>query len=44
MDSLASLGVDAWVTIGVVVGLVGALMSDWGRPDFVMLSGLAVQV
>ena len=42
MDSLASLGVDAWVTIGVVVGLVGALMSDWGRPDFVMLSGLAV--
>lgn len=42
MGSLASLGVDAWVTIAVVVGLVGALMSDWGRPDLVMLSGLSV--
>jgi Na+/H+ antiporter NhaD/arsenite permease-like protein len=42
MASLASLGVDAWITIVVVVGVVGALMSDWGRPDFVMLSGLAV--
>ena len=41
MDALASLGLDAWVTIGVVVGVVGALMSDWGRPDLVMLSGLA---
>ena len=42
MDALASLGPDAWVTIGVVIGVVGALVSDWGRPDFVMLSGLAV--
>ncbi len=42
MASLASLGLDAWVTIGVVVGVVGALVSDRGRPDFVMLSGLAV--
>jgi len=42
MDALASLGLDAWVTIGVVIGVVGALVSDWGRPDFVMLSGLAV--
>jgi di/tricarboxylate transporter len=42
MASLASLGLDAWVTVGVVMGVVGALVSDWGRPDFVMLSGLAV--
>ncbi len=39
---MAFLSVDAWVTIAVVVGLVGALMSDWGRPDLVMLSGLSV--
>ena len=41
MASLASLGADAWITIGVVLGLVGALMGDWGRPDLVMLSGLS---
>jgi di/tricarboxylate transporter len=41
MASLASLGADAWITIGVVFGLVGALMGDWGRPDLVMLSGLS---
>ena len=41
MGFLASLGVDAWVTIGVVIGLVAALVSDWGRPDLVMLSGVS---
>jgi di/tricarboxylate transporter len=39
---MASLGPDAWITIVVVIGVVGALMGDWGRPDFVMLSGLAL--
>jgi len=41
MGSLASLGLDAWVTIGVVIGLVAALVSDVGRPDLVMLSGVS---
>jgi di/tricarboxylate transporter len=41
MTSLASLGVDAWVTIGVVIGLVAALVADVGRPDLVMLSGVS---
>jgi len=41
MASLASLSADAWVTIGVVLGLVGALVADVGRPDLVMLSGLS---
>jgi di/tricarboxylate transporter len=41
MPSLASLGADAWLTIAVVVGVVGALVSDLGRPDLVMLSGLS---
>ena len=36
------LGPDAWITGAVVLGLVGALMADWGRPDLVLLSGLAV--
>ncbi|PSQ67988.1 MAG: SLC13 family permease, partial [Bacteroidetes bacterium QH_1_61_8] len=39
---MASLGPDAWITIVVVIGVVGALMGDWGRPDFVMLGGLAL--
>nr|WP_272592114.1 SLC13 family permease [Salinibacter ruber] len=38
---LGSLGPDAWITVAVVVGLVGALMADLGRPDLVLLSGLA---
>ncbi|WP_251929658.1 SLC13 family permease [Salinibacter ruber] len=41
MALLSSLGPDAWITVAVVVGLVGALMSDLGRPDLVLLSGLA---
>lgn len=42
MVSLASLGLDAWITVAVVMGVVGALISDLGRPDLVMLSGLSV--
>jgi di/tricarboxylate transporter len=42
MASLASLGPDAWITIATVVGIVGALVGDWGRPDFVLLSGIAI--
>ncbi|MCS4138397.1 di/tricarboxylate transporter [Salinibacter ruber] len=41
MAPLISLGPDAWITVAVVVGLVGALMADLGRPDLVLLSGLA---
>ncbi len=41
MASLVSFSVDAWITVGVVVGVVGALVSDIGRPDLVMLGGLA---
>ncbi|MCS4199704.1 SLC13 family permease [Salinibacter ruber] len=41
MAPLSSLGPDAWITVAVVVGLVGALMVDLGRPDLVLLSGLA---
>ncbi|MCS3634913.1 di/tricarboxylate transporter [Salinibacter ruber] len=41
MAPLSSLGPDAWITVAVVVGLVGALMADLGRPDLVLLSGLA---
>nr|WP_221405844.1 SLC13 family permease [Salinibacter ruber] len=39
---LGSLSLNAWVTVAVVVGLVGALMADVGRPDLVLLSGLSV--
>jgi di/tricarboxylate transporter len=42
MTALASLPADAWVTLAVVAGLVGALVSDVGRPDLVMLGGLAI--
>jgi di/tricarboxylate transporter len=42
MTPLASLGLNAWITVAVVLGLVGALMADWGRPDLVLLSGLSV--
>jgi di/tricarboxylate transporter len=42
MSLPASLGPDAWITVAVVIGLVGALMADWGRPDLVLLSGLSV--
>jgi di/tricarboxylate transporter len=42
MSLPASLGPDAWITIAVVAGLVGALASDFGRPDLVLLSGLSV--
>jgi di/tricarboxylate transporter len=41
MTVLASLSVDAWITVGVVLGLVAALVSDLGRPDLVLLSGLS---
>jgi di/tricarboxylate transporter len=40
--ALDGLGPDAWITGAVVLGLVGALMADWGRPDLVLLSGVAV--
>ncbi|MCS3647537.1 di/tricarboxylate transporter [Salinibacter ruber] len=39
---LGSLSLNAWITVAVVVGLVGALMADVGRPDLVLLSGLSV--
>ena len=42
MASVAALGVDAWITLGVVVGIVGALVWELLRPDLVMLAGLAV--
>lgn len=42
MASLLALSIDAWITVGVVVGVVGALVSDWGRPDLVLLAGLGV--
>ncbi|WP_263809505.1 SLC13 family permease [Salinibacter sp.] len=42
MASLGSLGPDAWITVAVVMGVVGALMADVGRPDLVLLSGLSV--
>ncbi|MBB4069535.1 di/tricarboxylate transporter [Salinibacter ruber] len=42
MGLLGSLSLNAWVTVAVVVGLVGALMADVGRPDLVLLSGLSV--
>ncbi|PQJ34769.1 SLC13 family permease [Salinibacter sp. 10B] len=41
MAVLASLSADAWITVGVVLGLVTALVSDLGRPDLVLLSGLS---
>lgn len=41
MASLVSLPVDAWITVGVVIGVVGALVADLGRPDLVLLGGLA---
>jgi di/tricarboxylate transporter len=42
MSALAGLGVDAWITLAVVLGLVVALVSEVGRPDLVLLSGLSV--
>ncbi|MCS4085652.1 di/tricarboxylate transporter [Salinibacter ruber] len=39
---LGSLGLNAWITVAVVIGVVGALMADVGRPDLVLLSGLSV--
>nr|WP_279311080.1 SLC13 family permease [Salinibacter ruber] len=39
---LGSLGLNAWITVAVVMGVVGALMADVGRPDLVLLSGLSV--
>ncbi|WP_259253203.1 SLC13 family permease [Salinibacter ruber] len=42
MGLLGSLSLNAWITVAVVVGLVGALMADVGRPDLVLLSGLSV--
>ncbi|MCS3677787.1 di/tricarboxylate transporter [Salinibacter ruber] len=39
---LGSLGLNAWITVAVVMGVVGALMADVGRPDLVLLSGLLV--
>ncbi|WP_259080195.1 SLC13 family permease [Salinibacter ruber] len=42
MGLLGSLGLNAWITVAVVMGVVGALMADVGRPDLVLLSGLLV--
>ncbi|WP_259121472.1 SLC13 family permease [Salinibacter ruber] len=42
MGLLGSLGLNAWITVAVVIGVVGALMADVGRPDLVLLSGLSV--
>ncbi|WP_259165490.1 SLC13 family permease [Salinibacter ruber] len=42
MGLLGSLGLNAWITVAVVMGVVGALMADVGRPDLVLLSGLSV--
>lgn len=42
MDVFATLGWDAWVTVAVVAGIVGALFRDWWRPDLVMLAGVGV--
>ncbi|MCS3939521.1 di/tricarboxylate transporter [Salinibacter ruber] len=39
---LGSLSLNAWITVAVVMGIVGALMADVGRPDLVLLSGLSV--
>ncbi|MCS4034121.1 di/tricarboxylate transporter [Salinibacter ruber] len=39
---LGSLSLNAWITVAVVMGVVGALMADVGRPDLVLLSGLSV--
>ncbi|MCS4043215.1 di/tricarboxylate transporter [Salinibacter ruber] len=39
---LGSLSLNAWITVAVVMGVVGALMADAGRPDLVLLSGLSV--
>ena len=41
MAAVLSLSADAWITVGVVIGLIGALVGDVGRPDLVMLSGLS---
>ncbi|WP_423825231.1 SLC13 family permease [Salinibacter ruber] len=42
MGLLGSLSLNAWITVAVVMGIVGALMADVGRPDLVLLSGLSV--
>ncbi|WP_259225126.1 SLC13 family permease [Salinibacter ruber] len=42
MGLLGSLSLNAWITVAVVMGVVGALMADVGRPDLVLLSGLSV--
>jgi di/tricarboxylate transporter len=41
MPVFATLSWDAWVTVAVVVAVVAALVRDWGRPDMLMLGGLA---
>jgi di/tricarboxylate transporter len=42
MAILPSLGPDAWITLAVVVGIVGALVWELLRPDLTMLAGLAL--
>jgi di/tricarboxylate transporter len=41
MDVLPALGPDAWITLAVVIGIVGALVGEVLRPDLTMLAGLA---
>ncbi len=38
---LSTLGWQAWVTAGVIVAMMGALVREWARPDLVLLGGLA---
>ncbi len=42
--SLPMLGLDAsaWLTIGVIVAIAGALLRDLARPDLIFLGGLGV--
>ncbi|MFO8098652.1 MAG: SLC13 family permease, partial [Salinibacter sp.] len=42
MATLGSLGPDAWITLVVVIGIVGSLVWEVLRPDLTMLAGLAV--
>ncbi len=42
MGPFAALGPDAWITLAVVGGIVGALVGEVLRPDLTMLAGLAV--
>lgn len=40
MSVFFSLSWDAWVTLAVIVGVIAALIREWGRPDLVLLAAL----